>query len=288
MSEEVTTNRRSKDSVFTKLFSDVDNVLALYKDLHPEDTAVKKEDIEIQTLNTVFVNDIFNDLGFIVNEGDKARLVMLVEAQSTWNPNMTLRMLIYLAETYRRYVKESNQSEHSSKRVHLPKPELYIVYSGGRKDVPGEISFNEDFFGGEAPIDLRVKILSVINNETLYGQYIGFCKVYDEQRKLYDNSIKCIEETIRICLERGYLVAFLSIYKREVVTMMSELFDEQAQREQYEIARRAEDRAEGRVEGMLKTLVGLVKKGVITIVQAADEASMSVSEFEALTGLRRV
>ncbi|MBQ1546103.1 MAG: hypothetical protein IIZ59_01055, partial [Clostridia bacterium] len=68
-----TTKRRSKDSVFTKLFSDVNNVLELYKDLHPEDTTVTKDDIEIQTLNTVFVNDIFNDLGFIVNEKGNAK-----------------------------------------------------------------------------------------------------------------------------------------------------------------------------------------------------------------------
>ena len=322
---EQTIKRKSKDSVFTKLFSDPDNVLELYRDLHPEDTTVTKEDIEIQTLSTVFVKDIFNDLGFIVNENGNAKLVMLVEAQSTWNPNMTMRMLFYLVETYRRYVKETKQSEHSSSRVNLPKPELYIVYSGN-KEVPSEISFNDDFFGGEAPIDLRVKILSV-TDETLYGQYIGFCKVYDEQRKLYDNSIKCIEETIRICLERGYLAAFLSVYKREGVTMMSELFDEQAQREQYEIAHDreimergvaqgiaqgiakgvaqgieqgiaqgvaqgiaqgvAQGEAKGKVEGIMETLVGLVKKGILTIVQAADEAKMSVSEFEALTGLRQ-
>ena len=75
-----TTNRKSKDSVFTKLFSDLDNVLKLYKELHPEDTTVTKDDIQLQTLNTVLINDIYNDLGFIVNEKGNAKLVMLVEA----------------------------------------------------------------------------------------------------------------------------------------------------------------------------------------------------------------
>ena len=154
-----TTKRKSKDSVFTKLFSDLDNVLKLYKELHPEDTTVTKDDIQLQTLNTVLINDIYNDLGFIVNEKGNAKLVMLVEAQSAWNPNMTLRMLFYLAETYRRYVKESRQSEHSSSRVKLPKPELYIVYSGS-KDVPNEISFNDDFFDGGAAVDLKINILN--------------------------------------------------------------------------------------------------------------------------------
>lgn len=85
--------------------------------------------------------------------------------------------------------------------------------------------------------------------------------------------------------------------------MMTDLFNEQALREQYEIAHdrelleqgkaegiakgKAEGIAEGRVKGILETLVELVKKGILTIVQAADEAQMSVSEFEALTGLRQ-
>lgn len=294
--------RKSKDSVFTKLFSDTGNILELYKQLHPEDKTVTEKDIQLQTLSTVLINDIYNDLGFIVNENGRAKLVMLVEAQSAWNPNMTLRMLLYLAETYRRYVKDSQQSEHSNSRVKLPKPELYVVYSGNR-NVPDEISFKDDFFDGDSPVDLRIKILSR-TDETIYGQYIGFCKVYDEQRKQYDNSMRCIEETIRICLEKGYLMAFLSLYKREVVTMMSELFDEQVQREQYDAAIKKAYKDEGIAEGMEKgiaegmekgiakgvfnTLVSLVKDGLLSIGEASKRANLSISEFEDKTGLKTV
>ena len=296
-----TINRKSKDSVFTKLFSDTGNILELYKQLHPEDKTVTEKDIQLQTLSTVLINDIYNDLGFIVNENGRAKLVMLVEAQSAWNPNMTLRMLLYLAETYRRYMKDSQQSEHSNSRVKLPKPELYVVYSGNR-NVPDEISFKDDFFDGDSPVDLRIKILSR-TDETIYGQYIGFCKVYDEQRKQYDNSMRCIEETIRICLEKGYLMAFLSLYKREVVTMMSELFDEQVQREQYDAAIKKAYKDEGIAEGMEKgiaegmekgiakgvfnTLVSLVKDGLLSIGEASKRANLSISEFEEMTGLSR-
>ena len=77
--------------------------------------------------------------------------------------------------------------------------------------------------------------------------------------------------------------------------MMSELFDEQAQREQYEIAHDKEIMeqgiaagiAEGKTTGILETLVGLVKDGVLSLVDAAKRANLSVSEFEALTGMRK-
>ena len=43
-----TANRRSKDSVFVDIFSDVNYVFELYKELHPEDTEATVDDINIQ------------------------------------------------------------------------------------------------------------------------------------------------------------------------------------------------------------------------------------------------
>lgn len=290
--------RKAKDSVFTKLFQDINNVYELYRELHPEDTSVTIDDIQIETLETVLVNEIYNDLGFIVRSGDKAKIIILVEAQSKWTENLTLRMLLYIVETYRRYLNDTKQSEHLEKKVHLPKPELYIVYTGN-KDVPEEISFSETYFDGDSPIDLRLKLLKKPGNGTLHGQYIGFCKVYDEQRKIYSNKLECIRETIRICIEKGYLTNFLEKHKQEATTMMSELFDEEALRERYENALKEQYRNEGeaigqakgeaigQAKGVLMTLSNLVKRGLLSITDASKEANMSVSEFEEITGLRK-
>ena len=231
-----TVKNKTKDSVFTTLFKDVNNVYTLYRELHPEDTTTTVNDIQIETLETVLINEIYNDLGFIVNSGEKAKFVILVEAQSRWTDNMTLRMLFYISETYRRYLKETEQSEHLEKRVFLPKPEMYVVYTGSKK-ISDEVSFSETYFDGDSSLDLRVKVLRQVEKNTLHGQYIGFSRVYDEQRRLYSNKLECIKETIRICIEEGYLTEFLDKHKQEVTTMLSELFDEQAQREQYDIKR---------------------------------------------------
>lgn len=256
------TKRKSKDSVFVNLFENAENVLRLYKELHPEDTQVTVEDIQIQTIKSVLVNTLYNDLGFIV----KDRFVMLVEAQSAWNPNMPLRMLFYLAETYRRYLSDTVQSEHSSTRVKIPKPELYVVYSG-EQNCPETVSFSENFFDGDSPVELKVKVLNEVD-VTIYGQYIGFCKVFNEQRKIYQDSIMCAKETIRICIEKGYLVSYLREHEKEVVDMMSELFDEEYQRAAYNRASqkdaiekgRAEGKAEGKAEGRAEERKSLAEK----------------------------
>ena len=218
----------------------------MYKELHPEDEQVTVDDIQIQTIKSVLVNTLYNDLGFIV----KDKFVMLVEAQSAWNPNMPLRMLFYLAETYRRYLADTIRSEHSSSKVQIPKPELYVVYSGERK-CPEVISFSDTFFGGESPVELKVRVLNEVDM-TIYGQYIGFCKVFNEQRKIYQDSIRCAKETIRVCMEKGYLVSYLQEHEKEVVDMMSELFDEEYQREAYNRASNKEAIAIGEARGIVK------------------------------------
>ena len=163
MTNDVTVKRKSKDSVFVKFFSYIENVKQLYEEFHPEITDLKEEDIQVQTLDSAIVNTIYNDLGFIV----KDRYVVLVEAQSTWNPNMALRMLFYISETYRRYLIDTQQSEHSTSKVNLPKPELYVIYTG-EQEKPEEISFSEEFFGGNSDIELKIKVLSKVD-ATLAG-----------------------------------------------------------------------------------------------------------------------
>ena len=159
---------------------------------------------------------------------------------------------MYLAESYRRYLSDTGQSEHIPKKVHLPMPELYMVYTGEKKNVPNEISFNEVYFDGKSSVDMKIKVLKDVNG-TLYGQYIGFCKIFNEQKKIHKNGIECVEKTIEICIERGYLSEYLKAHKKEVVSMMTELFDEIVMREQYETAARnanlAEGEAKGRAEG---------------------------------------
>ena len=65
----------------------------LYLDLHPGDTEITEEDFKLVTLENVLAIGQYNDLGLQVRD----RLILLVEAQSTYSANIPLRMLMYLA-----------------------------------------------------------------------------------------------------------------------------------------------------------------------------------------------
>ena len=141
----------AKDSVFVDLFSIPRYLLELYQSLHPEDQLTTLQDLKTITLKSIIAEHPYNDLGFRVNH----RYMILVEAQSTWTPNILIRAWNYLAQTYVDYFHEMNVSLYDNVNIQLPVPELYVIYTGS-KNISNEVSFNKTFFNGDSPIDLGI------------------------------------------------------------------------------------------------------------------------------------
>ena len=68
-----------------------------------------------------------------------------------------------------------------------------------------------------------MKVLYQENEKDIIGQYIIFCKVYNEQRKLYGNTKKAVTETIRICKNRNVLKEYLESKEQEVKALQAKL-----------------------------------------------------------------
>jgi hypothetical protein len=116
-------NNQYKDSVFSLLFSDEDILRDLYSVLEgiPLDPSVK---IEINTLSNVLFMEQINDISFTVDN----KLVLLIEHQSTINPNMPLRLLMYIARVYEKITGSKNI--YSGKKLSIPRPEFIVLYNG--------------------------------------------------------------------------------------------------------------------------------------------------------------
>ncbi len=224
-----------KDSVFTSLFREKKYLLQLYRSLHPEDTETTEEDLADITIKNILVDGIYNDLGFIAAD----RLMILVEAQSTRTMNIVVRAFLYLAKSWQDYIDKENMDLYGSKKVKLPKPELYVIFTGERTDKPDVISLTDEFFPGEGRfVDIRTEMIygddawrELESGEEkrydIISQYILFSKIYDRQRKLYGRTRKTVTETIRICESRDVLKEYLKSRKKEVVDIMMTLFDEE-------------------------------------------------------------
>lgn len=224
MKQDNTAKYTIKDSVFLDLFGDKNYLFQMYQTLHPEDVVTEADDLRNITIKNVLTNGMYNDLGFLAGE----RLLILVEAQSSWTVNIIIRSLMYLVQTYHDYFESTDQDLYASKKVEVPKPEIYIVYTGSRKRVPDEISFSDEFFDGEASaIEVRVKVIYGSSGKDIVSQYIMFTKVYNEQMKKYGRTRVAVMETIRICKDSNVLKAYLESREKEVVSIMMSLFDDE-------------------------------------------------------------
>jgi hypothetical protein len=206
------------------------------------------------TLKHVLVDADYNDLGFSVGN----RLLILVESQSTWTFNIIIRALMYLIQTYHDYLKRTNQNLYGSKKVNLPKPELYVIYTGNRTHIPDTLSLQKDFFDGEKiALEAKIKVL------------------YQEQRKQYGNTKQAVTETIRICKNRDVLKEYLESKEQEVVDMMMTLFDDEQILKAY--TKDIED-SRDRV-----TAERMIKKGKMSLEDIADcVPSLSLEELKEL------
>ncbi len=222
--QEIKAKRTAKNSVFLDLFQNKSYLLKLYKTLHPEDTAATEDSLTDVTIENVLTDNLYNDLGFIVGN----KLMILIEAQSTWTMNILVRVLLYLAQSYHEYFQRTRQNYYKSKKVKMPKPELYVIFTGNKGQIPNRISLSKEFFE-DADIDLEVKakIIYESDKDDIINQYIIFCKVFNEQTQQYGMTQKAVTETIRICKDRNVLKEYLHSREKEVVTIMMSLFDEE-------------------------------------------------------------
>ena len=219
------TKKNTKDSLFTNLFGIPKYAFELYKSFHPEDTTSTQDDLEIITLENVLVNGGYNDLGILM----KDRLMLFIEAQSTWNENMPIRILFYIAETYERFINERNIDLHHSGNIKLPYPEAYVIFTGDRKHKPKTLRLSDHFIqdkkifkGGKNSLELNVKMIYNSDGKSIVNQYIEFCKIFDSQKQNFpDDRDKVIIETFRICREKKLLSDYLKDREYEVRKLMT-------------------------------------------------------------------
>ena len=265
--QEAQVKRTIRDSVFTSLFSDKKYLLQLYRVLHPEDTKTTENDLSMVTIQNVLTDNLYNDLGFMVDD----RLMILVEAQSTWSVNIVMRGLIYLVQTIQSYLKQSRQDIYQSKPLYLPKCELYVLYTGRQKPEKDTLSFREVYYAGAEPaIDVHVRILQTGNDKNIVTQYCQFTDIYAEQFVKYKRSLKTIKETIRICIEQDILADYLHHHEKEVITMLECLFDQETvfnnflSTKMYEAENRGREQGRGEAStfSIQKTISRLNKLGI--------------------------
>ena len=110
----------------------------------------------------------------------------------------------------------------------MPKPELYVIFTGNKGKKLDIISLSQEFFDGEdIDIEIKAKVIYEGDKDNIINEYIIFCKVFNEQIKKYGMTKQAVTETIRICKDRNILKQYLSSKEVEVISIMMSLFDDE-------------------------------------------------------------
>ena len=128
---QVTANREFKSTVFCLLFRDKRKLLELYNAMN-HSHYTDPEALQIVTLENAIYMSMKNDLAFIIDMH-----LYLYEHQSTYNPNMPLRDLLYVANEYQKLEKDT--SIYASALVKIPAPRFIVFYNGKEKRPEKEV-----------------------------------------------------------------------------------------------------------------------------------------------------
>ena len=216
-------NRKYKDTIFRMLFSDKKNLLSLYNALTGKNYSDCAQ-LEIVTLENAIYMSMKNDLAFILDLA-----LFLWEHQSTYNPNIPLRDLMYIAKEYEKYIKEKGISLYSNRQQKIPAPQFIVFYNGNRKigeRMEHRLSDAYETSNGEPALELKVLVININEgyNQKLmescqilkeYAQYVSKVRTYKKTLKLNEAVEKAVEE----CIQEGILREFFLKHRAEVVAM---------------------------------------------------------------------
>ena len=250
------TNKGYKDRLFRLLFTEKNYGLELYNALNH--TAYRNtEDLEIKTLEDAIWMKMKNDVAYLIRD-----ILSLYEHQSTMNPNLPVRGLLYFADMFRGLL--HGKHIYGTKLVSLPTP-VYIVFYNGDQEIGEEkwLKLSDAFIHGneQSKMELQVQILNINNghNSQLmercpvlkeYAVPVGKVKSYRGQM----NFEEAVKQAVDECIEEGILREFLMTRRAEVMnSILTEYNEEQVLadigQERYE-----EGKAEGKAEDILDLL----------------------------------
>lgn len=222
-------NRIYKDRLYKMIFNDKSELLKLYNAIngtHYDDPAM----LTIATLDNAIYMTMENDLSFIID----MRLA-LYEQQSTVNPNLPLRFLMYITDIYSAYTKDMNI--YGSKKVQIPLPSFVIFYNGV-KSQPDRTEFllSELFHPttDQPALELKAVMLNINkghNQELMnachtlrdYSEYVARIRTYSAEMPLTD----AVEKAITECIHENILRDFLLKNRAEAKAMSIYEYDEE-------------------------------------------------------------
>ena len=223
-----------KDRLFSFLFGNGEHkewTLSLYNAINGTQYD-NPDDISIETIRQVLYMSMHNDVAFII-----ADQLSLYEQQSSFNPNMPLRMLEYTANLFEKYIKREALNKFGHRQIMLPVPRLVVFYNGLEEKADESLLRLSDAFAPEhrdsADINVTVRMIN-INSGHSHG-LMDCCRPLSEyawsvdsvrQYNKTDDLEAAIDRTLDAMPDSFLIKPFLEEHRAEVKSMLLTEYNE--------------------------------------------------------------
>ena len=237
----------------------------------------------------------------------------LYEHQSTWNPNMPLRDLLYIARLMEKSV--NKRSLYQSELIKIPTPHFVVFYNGKeKKPEDTTIKLSDAFLQKEKEPELELKVRYLNINRGCNPELMERCRTLREYSEFVARIRKyavgetaigeAVDRAVTECIREGILADFLSGQRAEVIAMSIFEYNEEEEmkklrRGEQEIGERR-GKVEGKAESVLEVLAlhGQVPEYVKSHILAEDDMKVlsawlreaakaeSIEDFLEKTGLK--
>lgn len=264
-------SKEYKDRLFCFLFGNEENrewTLDLYNAVNGSNYT-DPEAIQINTIREVIYLGMHNDVSFLL-----ADEMNLYEQQSTYNPNMPLRMLQYTGNLFEKYLKENKFNKYGRELIPLPVPRLVVFYNGedDRKD---EVILRlSDSFRSKTVSDVEVTVrmlnINIGRNQNLMTAcrpLMEYSWLVQEVRKNRKGTGKekgmeigaAVDQAISDMPRDFILRKFLDAHRVEVRDMLLTEYDEMETMRLFELdgERRGEKKGAMRMASLISKLIAL-------------------------------
>ena len=216
-----------KDSLFCHVFGDEarkSNALDLYNALSGQSLA-NPDELELNTIGDAVFLGRKNDVSFLLGDD-----MVLWEHQSTHNPNIPLRGLLYFARLYTKLIEKNDLDIYGPAPLSIPTPRYVVFYFGeAKRPESEEMKLSASFAAGPGDIEVTATVLNCNEGhneaimeacEALRG-YAHLIAHERKNRKEHGMDMReAARQAISQCISEGLLADYLIEHRAEVENML--------------------------------------------------------------------
>ena len=221
--------RSYKDRLFRMVFREKKELLGLYNAVNGT-SYTDPEALTVVTLENAIYMNMKNDLAVVMDF-----YMDLYEHQSTYNPNIPLRNLHYVARELRSW--SGGRTIYGRQLVRIPTPRFFVFYNG--RDMQPErqvLKLSDAFINPEEDPALELKVVMLNINLGRNKELMEQCHTLLEYAQFVDRLRTCeksmgreeaVKHTVDTCIREGILRDFLLKYREEAIEMCIFEYDEE-------------------------------------------------------------